>query len=362
MVKFLVEWFPNVHVLSCCVESALPVVGSRLCGDSLCLEVDGTEATIMLPHRIPPELLQQQAGDLCPLVKGPDGTYLLRLKLPASEKQVEPLDGSYEYHKWSRKYLNGLTRFSFHCLSCQSVLVSTEENCNRINDMPSEYWAELMDYWHCHKPDHLDPTGEDSLLKGSRYGQLNPSQGEILIGGSYIMMSRATMQDKVEVDTDGQVSCTHCHTPVGHISKDNHNNLRLDKWSITLQTAQNEPVQVFPPEDDITLALINYTRAYSGRHMLLKCQGHRDRLVWIFSLGTDVVHTGNKMLHKALKLLWTEDPDLIAKTSGTHTVEPLEVSPKPYTCFQERCQQTIGTLPASCQRLQQWNVAFVALQ
>ncbi|TAQ91130.1 hypothetical protein B7494_g574 [Chlorociboria aeruginascens] len=58
---------------------------------------------------------------------------------------------------WSASSLN--EDAEFQCRNCASVLVK-RGSIRTWKDLPSENWAEMMDFWHCHKPD-LEENGED---------------------------------------------------------------------------------------------------------------------------------------------------------------------------------------------------------
>jgi hypothetical protein len=71
---------------------------------------------------------------------------------------------------WAASNLSPGTEIS--CRKCKTILVSR----GRIQwwrDLPSENWAEMMDFWHCHKPsvqkkngDHDHQADSDLLQKG----------------------------------------------------------------------------------------------------------------------------------------------------------------------------------------------------
>ena len=69
---------------------------------------------------------------------------------------------------WSARDLSPNTRL--RCRACQSgVLVS--EMPMAFKDLPSDHWAEMMDFWHCHRPHHAEPnqakdTEEAAQAKG----------------------------------------------------------------------------------------------------------------------------------------------------------------------------------------------------
>ena len=54
---------------------------------------------------------------------------------------------------WSASDLkNGGGNVSGRCKACDTVIIEAG-NVKEWRDLPREGWAELLDYWHCHKPD-----------------------------------------------------------------------------------------------------------------------------------------------------------------------------------------------------------------
>lgn len=52
---------------------------------------------------------------------------------------------------WSAESLTPRTKI--HCRNCNQTLV--ERSAVAVwKNLPSENWADMMDFWHCHKPDH----------------------------------------------------------------------------------------------------------------------------------------------------------------------------------------------------------------
>jgi hypothetical protein len=62
-----------------------------------------------------------------------------------------------------------------YCKACQEVIVPAD-SIREWRDLPNENWAEMMDFWHCHKPDehHLhdhaqrDAIGQKPYAAGNR--------------------------------------------------------------------------------------------------------------------------------------------------------------------------------------------------
>ena len=64
---------------------------------------------------------------------------------------------------WPASALSPTTQLA--CLSCKNVFV--DGNISAWKDLPSEHWAEMMDFWHCHKPHNReDALGQNHSTKG----------------------------------------------------------------------------------------------------------------------------------------------------------------------------------------------------
>lgn len=73
------------------------------------------------------------------------------------------------------------------CRSCKNVLVG--RTIYNWKDLPSENWAEMMDFWHCHKPDTKESQeahAHDQTKGYSASNGLVPSRGFGLVAISHI--------------------------------------------------------------------------------------------------------------------------------------------------------------------------------
>jgi hypothetical protein len=59
---------------------------------------------------------------------------------------------------WSATHLGQDTKV--HCKDCDTVVSS--DKIQIWKDLPSEAWAEMMDLWHCHKPEEPDHDSDDA--------------------------------------------------------------------------------------------------------------------------------------------------------------------------------------------------------
>ena len=78
----------------------------------------------------------------------------------------------------------------FICRGCDAVLIDVGRS-HEWKDLPPENWAEMMDLWHCHKPNVLHEA-RDHSSGGKGYtadGQLLARAGVGLVGVSSILVS-----------------------------------------------------------------------------------------------------------------------------------------------------------------------------
>lgn len=77
------------------------------------------------------------------------------------------------------------------CKSCKSAL--TGDAVRAWKALPSENWAEMMEFWHCHKPvDHNSTSDLDSAISTRGYSASNKprvSPGIGLVGVSHVVLS-----------------------------------------------------------------------------------------------------------------------------------------------------------------------------
>jgi hypothetical protein len=75
---------------------------------------------------------------------------------------------------WDGASLNEMKNVRILCKSCRS-LVSDGAKIVDWRDLPNENWAEMMDFWHCHKPDehHLHDHAQHTAVANKGYAAGN---------------------------------------------------------------------------------------------------------------------------------------------------------------------------------------------
>jgi hypothetical protein len=80
-------------------------------------------------------------------------------------------------------HLTSASPTSFACASCSLPLVQASKVTN-YRDLPSEYWAELVEAWMCHSDQKLNKQ----IMQHAN--GFEPEAGWALVSGSYILFNR----------------------------------------------------------------------------------------------------------------------------------------------------------------------------
>ncbi|KAL8883721.1 MAG: hypothetical protein Q9192_007025, partial [Flavoplaca navasiana] len=128
---------------------------------SLSVAHDGQRNTIRLPAPVSPGFN---------LIIAPGTTKSLSFRLPLADDVANTLslrdNTRGPQPLWSAVSMGSMTQVA--CRFCQTLLV--KEQVKSWKDLPSENWAEMMDFWHCHKPDSHDDDVSAHMQDGVRKG------------------------------------------------------------------------------------------------------------------------------------------------------------------------------------------------
>lgn len=147
-------------------------------GRSLSITHGETEVGVRLPCKV----LESPALRLPLAVGSKELSFRLQVATDATQKGQGDEDVP-----WSASCLTSDSRIA--CLVCNQSFLDV--SCPIWKDLPSENWAEMMDFWHCHKPNDEQDLGaqDQGLGKGySASNQLTPSRGVGLVDISHIIL------------------------------------------------------------------------------------------------------------------------------------------------------------------------------
>lgn len=158
---------------------------------SLLAPFDNVVETIKLPGRASDVSQRNLNITTSPaLSPGPDEStsstydYSFRLPIDPDEKTLVSRDEAIdEYVPWTAGDMSPLTRL--RCRECASIFLDAPSSAPSDvsegqtpsqgwvwKDLPSGNWAEMMDFWHCHKPDpHEDASNVEASMARHIEGQ-----------------------------------------------------------------------------------------------------------------------------------------------------------------------------------------------
>ena len=147
-IKLYAELLPNISqvILAVTLKSRQnDSTRVELSSDFKCVTLmhEGEQAVIELPCQVSamliPEMPKYRTTDMSfrwPTASGTGSTQTVGSSVTRSVP-------------WSAALLTNAT--SLGCRKCKTIIVS--ETNRTWRDLPSKNWSEMMDFWHCHKPD-----------------------------------------------------------------------------------------------------------------------------------------------------------------------------------------------------------------
>lgn len=174
-VLMYAELLSNIRQISVGCSLSSPCSTSTSAGISadgkrLIVSHDGEESTLGLPAKV-------AATRLPPIQPGETRSLSWRLPLASAAVRTGPTD--VQTVPWSASGLQ--PGCSVNCRKCKTAVVD-QGSIKVWKDLPSENWAEMMEFWHCHKPDdhnHDHDRAEDGQhLAGRGYGASSRISGQ----------------------------------------------------------------------------------------------------------------------------------------------------------------------------------------
>lgn len=215
------------------------------------------------------------------------------------------------------KTSNRANAFEFVCANCNSkVLDSTEY---KFGEMPLEFWQELMDFWHCHKPHEEHHNYNDKNYNG----KLTPKTGYVYIGSSYLLLKAAVS------------TCKKCSFYLGDVDVALETT-KLQKWNLKLTYANN--IESFPPYLFVYHSVMDKINSAGLRKFTVTQKDLELGLrIWISAVGLNICLDG-ECHSDTLKVLYRETPTKSAD-------DLLEVPKVVWASFQELLLGTTNKLP-----------------
>ncbi|KAI0152235.1 ubiquitin-conjugating enzyme E2-binding protein [Hypoxylon sp. NC0597] len=251
-------------------------------GQVLTINHDGVEASVCLPGRVASikQLPIQNLGTKSLSWRLPLAPTLGDYVSPMQEGQIAP---------WSASDLQPESPIS--CRTCRVTIVKSG-TIKVWKDLPSENWAEMMEFWHCHKP-HTHGHGHDGLTTSKAYGassRISAQSGigfvdltsfllaekdvaisAIIKGSSPVPQNEGDPRNETPEDGEAHHSpaenrpifCQSCGSQLG-ILNDQGTSVSLFKWQVQVNEESHRSSSEPPRLSHCMSAMLLATMARSG--------------------------------------------------------------------------------------------------
>ncbi|KAG0093924.1 hypothetical protein BGZ92_000039 [Podila epicladia] len=227
-VSYYAEYHSNINAITLSLKVPPSGLTCKITPDALDL-IPASQTSSDQPHHV--ALPSRVFPTKTTLDPSSAQSPLLTLKLAAVPSMTSPSTNSLTTLGKSEfppaplpaSLLQGLNNLACGC--CGQPLLATQENSNvgpiqRVVDLPSEHWQELVDCWMCHEEDFTE----------LREGDLGARSGQALVGGTYLLIHAENVNlSAVVIEQDARIvdwtkgtkrrwrplACSRCLSPVG---------------------------------------------------------------------------------------------------------------------------------------------------
>ncbi|KAG5354617.1 hypothetical protein CJU89_6391 [Yarrowia sp. B02] len=331
-MRYYSEYLPNVGQVSVSFDES---------GGG---EVSVSDTSVLIAKNaipLPAEIVPTQVPPV-----GPLGTLRFRAGPLATVKELKKTETIASIHTespYNPTFVRSLPKDAELCnLEGKDILTSPLDSF-RLRNMPSEHWAEMMDFWHCHKPHDKS----EQFNPAYAVSQFKPKAGEILFGQEYIMVNKADLGD-----------------PAG--GKEEGDSVKIPKWNLQFKSAEStvhvDPVQV------MLFSMSELTNSHASHQFLLCDETKSDAevqpaaLVWIFNKNLTYTLSGIEGREEGSKVYYTLDPALISQLSKDRDQVEQVFYPKwVVDTFVQKLEKSNELLPEQSKKFIKWNMGLLRL-
>ncbi|KAL1960724.1 hypothetical protein VTO42DRAFT_6554 [Malbranchea cinnamomea] len=364
--------------------------------------------SLLLPSRVSPNACRALFNPLSLARASSAGKSALEFSIRLQVDDTVPVGLQHDIRiPWTAKDLSSGTQVQ--CQKCGSELFSPRNNVEvEWKDLPNADWAEMMDLWHCHKPDpHEDDlkaanNAENEKVKG--YGAANrvacaPGTGLVDVASfvlaendcanvkkDYIYSKSLKNENTVSSESrslpPATLLCRGCEAIVGQ-EEPSLSGLRLYKTSVAVSTkskvqaeaGRNLTWESFPVNMIIAAQLLVLIDRTGTRRFII----HDDNdtsgdgiLIWIFNPSLRYSSSSSSLSlpitsQRAMKVFYqllsqTELRSLLNPQAGTSVSTALEDLALPtgiYEDVKRGLETSNAILPHSARNFKEWKVGLL---
>ncbi|KAI9778508.1 MAG: hypothetical protein M1839_008038 [Geoglossum umbratile] len=278
---------------------------------------------------------------------------------------------------WAANSLSEVSAVS--CRKCGGTLVGAGA-VKMWKDLPSENWAEMMEFWHCHKPiEHGHPAESNYVGKGYTASEkITAMPGLGLVDLCYFLLSeqdcygaKAATQATTKKQPQALV-CAACQAIVGAVDE-RAEGWRLYKWSLAVQSTEDANVERFPTEAFVSAHLLALIENQGARKFIIRTEGEGgDSPINLCVFNTDLHYSIPTPLssgpQRAMKVFYQEldnaaidqhnnikSENVLSSPSSEEVYLPLHIHQE----LLKRLHESNQSLPAPARKYQQWDIGLL---
>ncbi|KIW92224.1 uncharacterized protein Z519_07208 [Cladophialophora bantiana CBS 173.52] len=260
---------------------------------------------------------------------------------------------------------------SINCSQCDACILVTDKLVT-WKDLPGENWADLMDFWFCHKPNSKISPHDHAAESGDlpAKGKVTPSPGVGLVDTVSFLLSEEDCAN-IEVTKDplkegvGVLRCLSCKSCLG-LSAEDQKSYRLYKSRLAIIPEPGQAAERFPAAVFLTAQLLASIASSVNRKVVVhdddnQSDADHGLLLWIFN--PDIYYSSSKRgptAHRAMKVFYKSipHPEEFLDRTGSNC-EELVVPKEDFFQFKQTLEESTDILPQSARTFQDWNVGLL---
>ncbi|KJX94158.1 hypothetical protein TI39_contig4214g00019 [Zymoseptoria brevis] len=260
------------------------------------------------------------------------------------------------------------------CKSCNAVLLARDKV--RIwKDLPSENWAEMMDFWHCHRPDVPKDYDHKIPLKGySAESRLAIQAGVGMVDTVDFVFAADDCTNLTNISSPNAISddailqCSRCKTIVGQIHSSSEG-YKLRKMHVSLSAEIGQPSISHESEKWLSCHLLSSIDTQGVRKFRIQSTDPNNTSIriWIFTPDINIASSKatNSKPMRAVKVFWTDAAPSQPGDEGklnqqTLSEGEIELPIEEMEALRKTLVRSAALLPEGSRKFQEWNVALLA--
>ncbi|KAF2159144.1 hypothetical protein M409DRAFT_30428 [Zasmidium cellare ATCC 36951] len=372
-IHLYAEHLVNIRTLS--LQASLSTISSHQTkatlsadGNTLTLSHEGEVASIKLPIQVPGG--HNDATLTIPAAPTKDLSFRVSLQEKSGADGLLTNGAHEDTHviPWTATALTPETEIA--CKSCNAIIIR-RGRVKIWKDLPSENWAEMMDFWHCHRPHVPHDHGKEPPQKGySADSRLALKSGVGMVDPVDFVLAAEDCENittSTSYGEDEALQCSSCHHLLGqmHTSSGGH---KLRKAHLSLSRKAQSPFVSYGAEKWLSCHLLSSIDSQGVRKFTITSTSPDDTAlkIWIFTPDINVSSSEAKDdgPMRAIKILWLEST-VSPEASGSLNRQALsegelELPPSEMELLRRTLLQSAKLLPDSAKKFQSWNVALLS--